>query len=72
MLDRWLVDLTVPSAVTWALERARVAERLGERDGAIRGYQYVADVWRHADPELQPYVTEATQGLARLTSEPRR
>jgi len=72
VLDRWLVDLTVPSAVIWALERARVAERLGERDGAIRGYQYVADVWRHADPELQPYVTEATQGLARLTSEPRR
>ena len=72
LLDRWLVDLTVPSAVIWALERARVAERLGERDTAVRGYQYVADVWRHADPELQTYVTEAKQGLARLTSEPRR
>ncbi len=72
LLDRLLVDLTVPSAVIWALERARVAERLGERDEAIRGYQYVTDLWRHADPELQPYVTEATQGLARLTSEPRR
>jgi eukaryotic-like serine/threonine-protein kinase len=72
LLDRWLVDLTVPSAVIWALERARVAERLGERDTAVRGYQYVADVWRHADPELQTYVTEAKQGLARLTGEPRR
>ena len=72
VLDRWLHDLTVPSTVIWSLERARVAERLGERDKAVRGYQYVADVWRYADPELQPYVTEATQGLARLTSEPRR
>ena len=69
LLDRWLIDLTLPSSVIWALERARVAERLGERDKAIRGYQYVADLWRHADPELQPYVTEAREGLARLTSE---
>jgi hypothetical protein len=30
----------------------------------------VAEVWRHADPELQPYVTEARQALSRLTSEP--
>jgi hypothetical protein len=66
---QWLIDLTLPSSVIWALERARVAERLGERSKAIRGYQYVADLWRHADPELQPYVTEAREGLARLTSE---
>jgi hypothetical protein len=26
----------------------------------------------HADPELQPYVTEAREGLKRMTSEPRR
>jgi len=31
----------------------------------------VADVWRHADPELQPYVAEAKEGLSRLTSEQR-
>jgi hypothetical protein len=34
-------------------------------------YQFTASVWRHADPELQPYVVEAKQGLARLTSERR-
>ena len=62
LLDRWLIDLTVPSEVLWALERARVAERLGDREKAVRSYQYVADVWRHADPELQPYVTEAKRG----------
>jgi hypothetical protein len=31
----------------------------------------VANVWRHADPELQPYVAEAREGLGRMTSEPR-
>jgi len=57
--------------VLWMLERARVNERLGRRDAARKAYQYVADVWRHADPELQPYVTEAREGLSRMTSEPR-
>jgi hypothetical protein len=47
-----------------------VAERRGEREKAIHAYQYVADVWQHADPELQAYVTEAREGLKRLTSEP--
>ena len=44
---------------------------MGNREKAVHGYQYVADVWRHADPELQPYVTEAREGLGRMTSEPR-
>ena len=71
LLDRSLTELVVPSDVLWTLERARVAERMGEREKAVHGYQYVADVWRHADPELQPYVTEAREGLSRMTSEPR-
>jgi len=72
LLDRWLTELLVPSEVFWTLERARVAERLGDREKSTHAYQYVADVWRHADPELQPYVTEAREGLRRMTSEPRR
>ena len=62
----------MPSEVLWTLERARVAERLGDREKAIRAYQYVANLWRHADPELQPYVTEAREGLGRMTGEPRK
>jgi len=54
------------------LERARIAERLEDRDTAIRWYQFVVDVWRRADPELQSYVTEARAGLRRLGAEPRR
>ena len=58
-----------PTAVLWSLLRARVAERIGERERAIQSYAWVAGMWRNADPELQPYVTEAREGLARLTSE---
>ena len=57
------------SDVIGVLEGARAAERLGERRSAIRGYQFVADAWRHADPELQPYATEARGALERLTQE---
>ncbi len=54
----------------WALERARVNDRLGNRAKALAGYSFVAAVWMHADPELQPYVAEAHAGLKRLSGEP--
>jgi tetratricopeptide (TPR) repeat protein len=50
----------------WWLERGRVAEALGQRAKAIEAYRYVANLWRHADPELQLYVREARAGMARL------
>jgi hypothetical protein len=51
------------------LERARAAERSGQREHAARDYRYVAEAWRHADPQLQPYVAEARGALERLTQE---
>jgi len=73
LLDRfppplWLI---LPSAGFWALERGRVDERLGNRDSAVAAYRFVTDLWLHADPELQPYVTEARTALNRLSGEPR-
>lgn len=56
-------------AVLWRLERARVTDRQANRDKAIAAYRWVADVWRHADPELQPYVQEAQRRLEALTAE---
>jgi hypothetical protein len=58
-----------PTAVLWALLRGQVAERMNQRDLAIQSYSWVLGMWRKADPELQPYVTEAREGLARLTAE---
>jgi serine/threonine-protein kinase len=71
MMDGYLLELLAPGEILWTLERARVAERLGERDAAARDYQYVADIWRRADPQLQPYVEEAKEGLVRVSAEPR-
>jgi hypothetical protein len=58
-----------PSEILWVLLRGRVAERIGKSETAARAYAWVAGMWRNADPELQPYVTEAREGLARLTGE---
>jgi serine/threonine-protein kinase len=59
-----------PTAGLWHLQRARAFEKVGRRDEAIEDYRRTAALWQHADPGLQPYVTEAKQALARLTSEP--
>ena len=54
-----------------ALERGRVREGLGDREGARAAFAFVASVWRRADPVLQPYVDEATAALLRLGAEAR-
>ena len=59
------------NTVFWSLERGRVDERLGKKAEAIVAYRFVADVWRNADPELQPYVAEARAALKRLGGSPR-
>jgi hypothetical protein len=67
LLERiWPVNWD-PSAGMLVLERARVADRLGQREQAAELYRYVADLWRNADPELQPYVVEARARLRRLS-----
>lgn len=67
LLDRDM-PLGTPTALDglWAIEHARLARRLGERDKARRSYDYVRRLWRNADPELQGFVREATEALARL------
>ncbi|HEY9015231.1 MAG TPA: hypothetical protein VIM84_09235, partial [Gemmatimonadales bacterium] len=69
VLDRWLWIGGGPSYVLGVLERGRLAEKLGDKKKAKQSYQFVIDVWRRADPELQAYVEEARNALARLTKE---
>jgi serine/threonine-protein kinase len=66
LLERWWSLGDRPVCVLAMLERGRITERLGERQKAVASYRYVADAWRRADPELQPYATEARDALARL------
>jgi len=72
ILDRWVWSLSGPFLVLARLERARIAERTGDRAKATREYQFVADAWRHADPEFQVHVAEAREGLRRLGAAPKR
>jgi tetratricopeptide (TPR) repeat protein len=69
VLDRWVWSGEGPLFVLGVLEQGRIAEGLGERDKAMRSYQFVVDAWRRADPELQPFVVEARNALTRLTRE---
>ena len=57
--------------VFWLLQRGRVAERLNDRQQALRSFHTVAEVWLHADRELQPYVEEARAAIQRLSGEVR-
>jgi serine/threonine-protein kinase len=68
VLDLWVWRAEGPLYVLGVLDRARIAESLGEREKAMDSYQFVVDVWRHADPELRPYVREASSGLKRLAA----
>jgi hypothetical protein len=65
VVDRWVWGGGTLSGIGF-LERGRIAEKLGERGKAVDSYQFVADLWRQADPELQPYVHEARAGRERL------
>jgi serine/threonine-protein kinase len=62
---RWSVGNT-PLFVLATLELGRVSERLGDKRKAAECYGFVIAVWRRPDHELQPYVVEAREGLARL------
>ena len=71
VMDRWnFAGETYPARVLAALERARLAERLGERAVALREYRFVREAWREPDAVLLPYVREAAAGLERLTTVP--
>jgi tRNA A-37 threonylcarbamoyl transferase component Bud32/tetratricopeptide (TPR) repeat protein len=68
VFDGRVLPALSPLWVLGILERGRVAERRGEQAKAIECYQFVVDVWRHADPELQRHVSEAREALERLAS----
>src|SRR3989454_315934 len=70
-----LLDNDFPGiSATWVrgvFDAGRIAERLGHRQAATPCYRFLAEVWRNADPELQPYVADARAALKRLGGEPR-
>jgi hypothetical protein len=66
LLERvWAESYWDPNVGMLLLERARAADRLGRTSEAKELYRYLAKLWRTADRELQPYVTEALAGSRR-------
>ena len=59
----WMTAL----GVLWTLERARVAEHLGDIAAARDDYAFVVAAWRNPDAQLQGYVDEARRALTRLS-----
>ncbi|HJQ65359.1 MAG TPA: tetratricopeptide repeat protein, partial [Gemmatimonadales bacterium] len=46
--------------------RGKIADERGDSAAAIRAYRNFIELWKDADPELQPRVAEARVALARL------
>jgi len=58
--------------VARALERGRLAEKVGQRELAVEEYALVADYWRNADaPQLRDARDEARAALQRLDADGR-
>jgi len=60
--------MLTPVELLMAMQRARIAEHLGNSRSAMRDYARVASAWRAGDPEVQPFVREASRQLAALGS----
>jgi tetratricopeptide (TPR) repeat protein len=64
--------LTDPYNLAPVLRRTgELYEARGDRTRAAATYQRLVDLWRNADPVLQPEVAEVKRRLAGLTAEPR-
>ncbi|HKG92833.1 MAG TPA: protein kinase [Gemmatimonadaceae bacterium] len=71
VLDRWL-PVMIPQPFEYVpslLVRARMAERLGDRETAIRHYEFVRAAWSEGDEDARKYAREAAAGLERLTGD---
>jgi len=75
-----VTDVTASAFADALRDRYTIERELGRggmatvylaHEKALKSYGFVADIWRRADPELQPSVAEARAGLQRLTKEPR-
>jgi hypothetical protein len=61
--------LNSPMGVLSEFERARVAEKLGDKARARDGYAFVAGMWEHGDPLFAQYAADSRAGLKRLSGE---
>jgi serine/threonine-protein kinase len=68
VLDETAV-LNSPLGTLAEFERARVAEKLGDKVRARDGYAFVAGMWQNGDPFFKQYAERARAGLKRLSED---
>ncbi|HMI57124.1 MAG TPA: hypothetical protein VK511_03700, partial [Gemmatimonadaceae bacterium] len=61
--------LNSPLGTLAEFERARVAEKLGDKVRARDGYAFVAGMWANGDPFFKQYAERARAGLKRLSED---
>ena len=66
-MQRLAFDLDVSTLPNITRRLGELYEAKGDRQKAISYYQKFVDLWKNADPELQPQVVEIRQRIARLT-----
>jgi len=69
----WLWEYGVANfwqPVAW-FQMGELYEAKGDKARALEYYGKFTDIWRNADPELQPKVAEAKRRIAALSAEPR-
>jgi tetratricopeptide (TPR) repeat protein len=65
-MNRLSFDLDVSTVPNISRRLGELYEAKGDRARAAAYYQKFVDLWKNADPELQPQVSEIRQRLARL------
>lgn len=77
--DAWLADEPSARSEGYELQLPAALRRLGElhdarnhRAQALHYYGKLVDLWRDADPELQPLVRQFRQRMPELAGEPPR
>jgi serine/threonine protein kinase len=70
LLSQRLNTLITPAEILIALERGRVAEKLGRKAEALGAYRLVVAAWAAGDPEVQGMVEESRKALKRLVTKP--
>jgi len=68
ILDQTSV-LNSPIGELTEFERARIAEKLGDKARARDGYAHIAGMWQNGDAFFKHYALEASAGLKRLSGE---
>ncbi|HEV8447360.1 MAG TPA: protein kinase [Gemmatimonadaceae bacterium] len=65
--DKYSIELD-PTRVPAIRERlGQLYESIGNTDKAVENYRAFIELWKNADPDLQPRVADARKRLARLT-----